>query len=318
MCATLVVWSCWALAALVGFLVVGNLAIVAAWQWQSRSFEAGAPPVVDVAKFEVVDAKLWRGAAPTKDSYRDLAAGGVTTVVDLRAGADLSIDRQLLSEPGVRPVQIPMRDGQAPTEARRGDGPALQDPHRAVADDRPLQVLGQPAGERGGAGRDAGQRVGQPRTSSTDVHWPGWDDSPPSAPVDEERTTTARRPSESLRHPASRAARSPRPAAVVRTMPGSTGRPAARLRASAAALAPVTPGSVAIGPSSPTTAGGTSFRRWGSRWSTHRPPGSTFPPDVRGPAPGGRCRQDLVRTLHQIGAPTPGVAPLRARAWPPR
>lgn len=98
------------------FLVAGNLAITAAWQWEART--AADPPVeVDVSNFHVVDDEVWRGGAPGAVTYRDLAANGVTTVIDLRAEDDLEIDIALLEELGIERYHLPMRDGQAPAEA---------------------------------------------------------------------------------------------------------------------------------------------------------------------------------------------------------
>ena len=116
---------------LVVFLIVGNALIVAAWKWESRGAHASAVSV-DVTNFRVVDEQLWRGAAPSRSTYRDLAADGVTTVVDLRAEVGIHIDTELLDDLGLQLVRIPMRDGQAPTDAqvrefldavRRSEGP---------------------------------------------------------------------------------------------------------------------------------------------------------------------------------------------------
>lgn len=102
------------LVGMVLFLVVGNLAITAAWQWEAR--RAAASPVrVDANNFAVVDDEVWRGGAPGRRTYRQLAAHGVTTVVDLRAEDDLNIDEALLDRLGIDRMHIPMRDGQAPS-----------------------------------------------------------------------------------------------------------------------------------------------------------------------------------------------------------
>lgn len=102
---------------LVAFLVVGNLLILSLSAWQKRSIPDSAVSIADVKNFHVIDAKLWRGAAPTDASYRDLAAQGATTVVDLRAEEDLDHDRRLLDSLGLDLVHIPIRDGQVPTDA---------------------------------------------------------------------------------------------------------------------------------------------------------------------------------------------------------
>jgi protein-tyrosine phosphatase len=68
-----------------------------------------------VDNLRAVDGRLWRGAAPTTDGYRNLAGAGITTVVDLRAEEGLEHDVRTVQELGMKLVRIPMRDGQAPT-----------------------------------------------------------------------------------------------------------------------------------------------------------------------------------------------------------
>jgi protein-tyrosine phosphatase len=108
-----------ALAAVVVFLVLGNLAIATAWQIQSRSSAASleVPAIAGVKNLRAVDEHVWRGAAPSKQAYADLADAGVATIVDLRAEAN--VEPHVLAERaealGMRYVHIPMRDGQAPT-----------------------------------------------------------------------------------------------------------------------------------------------------------------------------------------------------------
>ena len=71
--------------------------------------------VARIRNFEAIDAKLWRGGAPSSDDYRALAAAGVTTIVDLRAEQGLPDRSELLAELGVERGAIPIRDGQTPT-----------------------------------------------------------------------------------------------------------------------------------------------------------------------------------------------------------
>jgi len=105
-----------ALVLVILFVVAGNLLILTAWKWESRH----QPPTaaVQVTNFRVVDDHLWRGGAPDDRAYRELAANGVTTVVDLRAEDNLNIDTSLLDELGLKLVSIPIRDGQTPTRAQ--------------------------------------------------------------------------------------------------------------------------------------------------------------------------------------------------------
>ncbi len=63
----------------------------------------------------MVDGHVLRGAAPSAQGLRDLAALGVTTVVDLRAEADLADRSDLLAELGMERFHLPIRDGQLPS-----------------------------------------------------------------------------------------------------------------------------------------------------------------------------------------------------------
>ncbi len=98
------------------FLVLGNLAILAASLWAQGNISS--VPVDDVAgisNLKAVDSHVWRGGAPSAEGYRSLAAAGVTTVVDLRAEDGIEADGKLVSDLGMRLVSIPIRDGQAPS-----------------------------------------------------------------------------------------------------------------------------------------------------------------------------------------------------------
>ncbi|MFD9905046.1 dual specificity protein phosphatase family protein [Streptomyces sp. NPDC059063] len=89
---------------------VGILA-VSAWAGERVSAER---EITGVRHFQQVDARLWRGSAPTEAGYRALAAHGIRTVVDLRA-EDLSAEN--LAQPGragLHVVRMPIRDGQTP------------------------------------------------------------------------------------------------------------------------------------------------------------------------------------------------------------
>ena len=110
------------LAGAIAFLLIGNLAILAASRYMRLAEPVAVPAsVTGVKHLAAVDTKVWRGAAPTTEGYRTLAAAGVTRVVDLRAEDNLDVDDRWLASMGVEYVHIPVRDGQIPssTEVRQ-------------------------------------------------------------------------------------------------------------------------------------------------------------------------------------------------------
>ncbi|CAA9239391.1 MAG: hypothetical protein AVDCRST_MAG10-1592 [uncultured Acidimicrobiales bacterium] len=114
-------WLVKGLGAAVAFLVVGNLAILAASFWAQETTATAAPSRVEgVENLRAVDDRLWRGAAPTTEGYQNLARAGVTTVVDLRAEDGIEHDADKVRELGMDLVRIPMRDGQVPTAEEVG------------------------------------------------------------------------------------------------------------------------------------------------------------------------------------------------------
>ncbi|HEX4902342.1 MAG TPA: hypothetical protein VFV42_06005 [Acidimicrobiales bacterium] len=101
---------------LVAFLLVGNGLIMASTLFFRFATPAAAAQASGMANVHPVDDKVIRGAAPSADGLRDLAAAGVTTVIDLRAEADASADEALLAQLGIERFRLPIRDGQLPTE----------------------------------------------------------------------------------------------------------------------------------------------------------------------------------------------------------
>jgi protein-tyrosine phosphatase len=104
---------------LVAFLALGNLAIFSAMVWAKTTApqQTVAAPA-GVMNFQVVDDTVWRGSHPKEETFRDFAQRGVTTVIDLRAEENLHVDEKLLENLGITRFNIPLRDGQAPTEAQ--------------------------------------------------------------------------------------------------------------------------------------------------------------------------------------------------------
>jgi protein tyrosine phosphatase (PTP) superfamily phosphohydrolase (DUF442 family) len=98
------------------FLVVGNLAIFAAFRILAATDAARPlPPLPGIKNLAEVDASMWRGSAPSRAGYAALADDGVKTIVDLRA-EDLHYPTHYVESLGMRLVRIPLRDGQAPTD----------------------------------------------------------------------------------------------------------------------------------------------------------------------------------------------------------
>ena len=73
-----------------------------------------------VGNFRMADETVWFGAQPDEEGYRLLARRGVTTVVDLRTGAnddERKGDPAQLRSLGIDHRWIPVPDGHAPTDA---------------------------------------------------------------------------------------------------------------------------------------------------------------------------------------------------------
>ncbi len=101
-----------------GVILAGNLVILAAFLVVRLSEPDPNLAVNGIRSVRAVDAKLWRGNAPSIEGYRELARRDVSTVVDLRAERDLVIPSAVLEELGIRRVHIPIRDGQTPDPAQ--------------------------------------------------------------------------------------------------------------------------------------------------------------------------------------------------------
>jgi protein-tyrosine phosphatase len=97
-------------------IVAGNVAILAAHWWARQTTPTHEiVSVRGVDNLEAVDDRLWRGAAPSDEGYRGLAAAGVRTVVDLRAEPSAATDEATVTALGMRFVHLPVRDGQVPS-----------------------------------------------------------------------------------------------------------------------------------------------------------------------------------------------------------
>ena len=107
------------LAATIGALLQGNLALIAASWWARANTELDAGPKLEgVRKLYVVDERLWRGAQPSTTGFRALAESGVTTVIDLRPSTDArKVDRELRAL-GMESIHLPVTDGTPPSPSQ--------------------------------------------------------------------------------------------------------------------------------------------------------------------------------------------------------
>ncbi len=107
-----------AVAGAVAFLVLGNLAILAASVWARETTAKPTPAEIrGIDNLVAVDNRMWRGGAPSTDGYAGLAKAGITTVIDLRAEEGIEHDFEAVRNLGMNLVHIPIRDGQTPSTA---------------------------------------------------------------------------------------------------------------------------------------------------------------------------------------------------------
>lgn len=101
----------WLLVGLGAVIAVGNLAILVAHLVARLRLGPGEPLPVAIRNGKRLTPRLWRSGKPSPQAYRELAAAGVETVLDLRAEGGLQPDERL----GMRHVPIPVRDGEVPS-----------------------------------------------------------------------------------------------------------------------------------------------------------------------------------------------------------
>ena len=70
---------------------------------------------IKIKNFGKMDNRLYRGAQPSESDYKDLAALGVKTVVDLRQDP-VSYEKRAVETLGMRYVNIPMSDSSYPKQ----------------------------------------------------------------------------------------------------------------------------------------------------------------------------------------------------------
>ena len=98
------------LGGLIALLVLA--ATASAQEAVTQSGSANFP--VRIKNFGQMDARFYRGAQPGKKDYKDLAALGIKTVIDLRADPE-PYEQQLVESLGMKYINIPMLDKEYPT-----------------------------------------------------------------------------------------------------------------------------------------------------------------------------------------------------------
>jgi tyrosine-protein phosphatase SIW14 len=78
---------------------------------------SAAPRVNGVPNFQIVNEHVLRGGQPTSEGFRNLAANGVKTVVDLReADQRAEAEKEIVESLGMKYVNIPMQGMTTPTD----------------------------------------------------------------------------------------------------------------------------------------------------------------------------------------------------------
>jgi protein tyrosine/serine phosphatase len=92
-------------------LVMLAFAVAAA----AQSSQQAAFQNIKIKNFGQMDERFYRGAQPKETDYKDLAALGIKTVIDLRDNAK-DYEKSAVEALGMRYVNIPMSDKQYPKE----------------------------------------------------------------------------------------------------------------------------------------------------------------------------------------------------------
>ena len=77
---------------------------------------ASAVPNLKIRNFGQMDTNYYRGAQPKKDQYKELAAIGINTIVDLRNDPE-EYEKPTAESLGMKYIHIPMDDKEYPSDA---------------------------------------------------------------------------------------------------------------------------------------------------------------------------------------------------------
>lgn len=95
--------------------VAAVAAIFAAALVVSAQTPNSAPPIIKIKNFGRMDARFFRGGQPKESDYKDLAALGIKTVIDLRDDPT-GYEKQDVEALGMHYINIPMSDKDYPRE----------------------------------------------------------------------------------------------------------------------------------------------------------------------------------------------------------
>jgi tyrosine-protein phosphatase SIW14 len=112
-----------------GFLsLIGILVLAAVASGQEQAAANANTNSVRIKNFGQMDGRFYRGAQPGKKDYKDLAALGIKTIIDLREDPE-SYEQTLVESLGMKYVNIPMIGKKYPTpEATAAFLKAVNDP----------------------------------------------------------------------------------------------------------------------------------------------------------------------------------------------
>jgi protein tyrosine phosphatase (PTP) superfamily phosphohydrolase (DUF442 family) len=96
------------------FGLIAILLLAAGASAQEQATPSAGTTIVQIKNFGQMDDRFYRGAQPGKKDYKDLAALGIKTIIDLRGDPEPS-EQSLVESFGMKYINIPMIDKKYPT-----------------------------------------------------------------------------------------------------------------------------------------------------------------------------------------------------------
>src|SRR6266850_2667488 len=95
--------------------VLLSLALVLTLSGSAFASKNAKFPNIKIKNFGQMDDRFYRGAQPGEEDYKDLAALGIKTVIDLQAEPK-AYEKSMVESLGMKYINIPMADKKYPTE----------------------------------------------------------------------------------------------------------------------------------------------------------------------------------------------------------